>query len=218
MPEQRDSLANWVRLTIICGMAASAVYPLLNFVPMPKFLTVLFAASWGPLLSFASIGLYQIFKANKRTVTLTLAVASNLIAGAVVNMMMIVQLARRLSAQSLTSEAGPGMAQTLPWIFRGVYTVQAGLDVSWDIYIGIGTLLFGLNALYHPRYGKVVGSIGIALALLLLSFNLISFPVPPADAGLMDWGPFVGLWYLVLTIQTIVSRKSFQKLGSDRTT
>ena len=34
----------------------------------------------------------------------------------------------------------------------------------------------------------------------LLVLNMITFPTAPAEAGLMDLGPFVGLWMLVLFI------------------
>jgi hypothetical protein len=40
---------------------------------------------------------------------------------------------------------------------------------------------------------------------LLLGFNLYTFPIPPANANLIDFGPFVGLWYLIISIQTLRS-------------
>jgi hypothetical protein len=39
------------------------------------------------------------------------------------------------------------------------------------------------------------------LAVLLLGFNLATFPEPPGESNLVDLGPFVGLWYLAVTIQ-----------------
>jgi hypothetical protein len=83
--------------------------------------------------------------------------------------------------------------------------VQLGLDVSWDVFIAIGTLLFAVNMLNHPRFGKILGSIGALLAILLLGFNLYSFPIPPANVNLIDFGPFVGLWYLVVSVQMLRS-------------
>jgi len=39
----------------------------------------------------------------------------------------------------------------------------------------------------------------VGAALLVL--NLQTFPTPPANAGLFDLGPVLGLWYLAVTIQ-----------------
>jgi hypothetical protein len=79
--------------------------------------------------------------------------------------------------------------------------IWLGLDVAWDVYVSIGTGLFALAMLKHPRFGKVFGGIGLVIAMFLLVLNLFTFPTPPADAGLIDLGPVVFLWYLVATVQ-----------------
>ncbi len=80
--------------------------------------------------------------------------------------------------------------------------VWLGLDVAWDVYIGLGTVLFGVSMLRHPRFGRPFGISGIILGLGLLVLNLYTFPAPPANAGLMDLGPFIGFWYLAVSVQT----------------
>jgi hypothetical protein len=66
--------------------------------------------------------------------------------------------------------------------------------------VGLGTLLLAIAMLSHPRLGRIVGLAGIAVAVVLLAFNLYTFPTPPGDAGLFDAGPVVGLWYLVVSV------------------
>jgi hypothetical protein len=39
-----------------------------------------------------------------------------------------------------------------------------------------------------------------AIAVALLALNLAAFPENPGDAGLIDVGPLVGLWYLGVTV------------------
>lgn len=80
--------------------------------------------------------------------------------------------------------------------------VWLGLDVACDVYIGVGTALFGFSMLRHPRFGWVFGGGGIAIALALLCVTLYTFPAPPADAGLVDLGPALGVWYLAVTLRT----------------
>ena len=97
--------------------------------------------------------------------------------------MMLVQLA--------AGERGEEMYAQAVWL---------GLDVAWDIYIGVGTLLFGAAAYRHEWFGKIIGASGVVIAVMLLSLNLGTFPVPPANAGLFDAGPLVGIWYFVVTL------------------
>jgi hypothetical protein len=196
----------WIKLGALTGIIACIIYPLMIAVEMPKQLTVACAAAFGPLLSLASVGLYHLLKLHQKTVTAQIATGANIIAGSIVNMMLVVQLAISYSMQDYLKNAGEEATKsTLEWIGKVVDNVQLGLDVSWDVFIAIGTLLFAVNMLNHPRFGKILGGIGVLLAVLLLGFNLYTFPIPPANANLIDFGPFVGLWYLVASIQTLRS-------------
>jgi hypothetical protein len=196
----------WIKLGAIAGIIACLIYPLMAAVEMPRLLTVACAAAFGPLLSLASIGLYHLLKLHQKTVTAQIAAGANVIAGSIVNMMLVVQLAISYSMDEyMNNAADTATKATLEWIGKVVDKVQLGLDVSWDVFIAIGTLLFAVNMLNHPRFGKILGSIGALLAILLLGFNLYSFPIPPANVNLIDFGPFVGLWYLVVSVQMLRS-------------
>lgn len=208
MAQESQLELNWIRIGIAAGFLTSLFYPLLIFVEMPQLPTVFFAAFVGPLLSVASFGLYKFMKLHRKTATLQIAMVSNVIAGTIFNLMLIVQLARRIEMEAHINDAtNAASIEMLQWISRGVHTVQAGLDVSWDIYIVIGTFLFAWNMLSHPRFGKIFGSAGILLSVLLIAFNLYTFPTAPMDAGLIDFGPFTGLWYLAVTVQILRSMK-----------
>jgi hypothetical protein len=92
--------------------------------------------------------------------------------------------------------ATPGGCASSP--LQGVWL---GLDVAWDTYIGLGTVLFAFSMLRHPRFGRVFAATGVAIGFALLLFNLYTFPTPPANAGLVDLGPLIGLWYFAVTVQ-----------------
>jgi hypothetical protein len=88
--------------------------------------------------------------------------------------------------------------ETLTEVLWGVNVVQAGLDVSWDIFLSLGTIFLGLAVMQVPRIGRLFGLLGILVAALALGFNLATFPTAPAAAGLIDLGPAVGIWYAAL--------------------
>ena len=61
--------------------------------------------------------------------------------------------------------------------------------------------------LLSQRFGIVIGGITLFAGLLLLVLNLWTFPTPPGESGLIDVGPFVGLWFLVLNVRVLFSAK-----------
>lgn len=206
MHDEKDQYMAWVRIGIVAGLIASIIYPLMIFLSLPKIVTVIFASLFGPLLGIGSLGFYFFLKAHNKTISGKLAVISNVIAGVVANMMLIVQLSVNLSIDDLMASAGDGISEsTMKWVWRVVDRVQLGMDISWDFFIGAGTILFGIAMLKHPRFGRIFGGTGVLIGLLLLGFNFAAFPVPPDNAGLVDLGPVLGLWYLAATIQIILS-------------
>jgi hypothetical protein len=213
MSESIESVRSWVKAGIISGLLVTIVYPLLITVSMPLVLTVVLAGAFGPLLSAASVGLYQLMAARKRTVTLQLAVIFNVIAGTLVTTMLIVQMTlREFLNIHLADAPDPGAIDMMRSGYSAADKVQLGLDVAWDIYIALGTVLFALNMLMHPRFGRVIGVAGILIGVLLLGFNLGTFPAPPAEAGSIDFGPLVGLWYLAVAILMI---RAFPRISED---
>jgi hypothetical protein len=177
-----------IRAGAFAGLGVCVLYPALIFIPMPTPLTALLAAAWGPLLAVASIGLGKLCRLHRASLAADLAVPFNAIGGALVSAMLLVQIAVGVSVKD---------AATPP----ETVAIWLGLDVAWDAYVGAGTALFAWTMLSHPRFGRVLGGAGLLLAVALLALNFYTFPTPPGEAGLVDLGPFVGLWYLAVTIR-----------------
>jgi hypothetical protein len=175
-----------VRVGIGAGFATCLVYASLVAVDLPDAPAVVLAAAMGPLLGAASWGLREFLSLHRRQLASDLAAASNAIAGAVVTAMFLVQIA-------IKNAVGDNPGEDL----KAVYF---GLDVAWDVYIGLGTVLFAMSAATHPRLGRAFALTGALIGVVLLALNLATFPTPPADDGLVDVGPLVGLWYLAVVI------------------
>lgn len=205
----------WVRVGVVAGLVACVSYPLLVFVRMPPFLGTIVALSFGPALGFASVGLYQFLKLHRDGIAAQAAAVSNLLAGALVTAMLAVQLAVATERQAYF--AAPDADEGVRTIIHWVWDVILGLDVAFDVYIGLGTLLFGVAMLDHPRLGRVIGWAGILIAVVgTLGFNLYTQPTPPADAGLLDTGPLSGLWYLAVVVLIWRSRRWVdERLGAE---
>jgi len=204
MPNNHSIDITWIKIGIIAGFLTTIIYPLLIFAPMPRLLTVMLIFAIGPLLSISSVGLYKFIQLHRKTVSLQIAVVSNIIAGTLFCVMLVVQMALRFPMLDHIERTGD---ESVREIVNWIWNVDLGLDLSWDLYIALGTFFFALNMLRHPKLGKIVGGIGILVTVAMLGFNIYTFPDPPADAGLFDLGPFVGLWYLLVTIHVLRSFK-----------
>ena len=178
----------WIQLGIVAGICASVLYPAVLFLPLPLAATAAIAALLGPAIGIGSLGLRQLIVVHGRKVAANLGSITNFVAGALLTAMLLVQLAVRRATPSTAPQ-------------EDLVGVWLGLDVAWDIYIGLGTIFFATSMLTHPRFRWPFALSGFALGVLVLSLNLYTFPTPPAEAGLIDVGPFVGLWYLAATIQ-----------------
>ena len=197
-------LKNWIKLGIICGFLVSVVYPSLIFIPMPQIIQVLLIMAWGPLLGISAVGLYYFLALHKSTVSVQIAVISQIIAGVLVTTMLLVQSAVRLSKPETIDPASK-------WVWDSLNHVQLGIDVAWDVFIFLASILFAINMYRHPKFGKIFSITGIVISLLLIGFNLSAFPTPPSEIGGIDFGPLLGLWGLGVTINILIRYKWVDK-------
>jgi len=171
------------------GLVALASYIALNAVSASGPVAVLLTFGFGFGLTVASIGLHLGVTGAVAPRLGLLAAVANAMAAAELVAMLLVQLAVKAAVER------PEGAVTAIWL---------GLDVAWDLFVGMGTVLFGLALWQHPRFRPLVALTGMAVGILLLLLNIATFPTPPAEAGLFDMGPIVGLWYLILCMRVLV--------------
>lgn len=164
------------------------VYPVLIFVSLPRIPQVVLGASFGPALAVASVALWHALGSHRRTPSAELAAMSNVLAGELVTAMRIVQLAINYSTAPVTTNQ-------LETLFRDrLWDVVLGLDTSFDVFIGLGTLLFSVNMIKDPRFGRSIGWAGVFVALVPLhGASLFYFPEPPYTHGFPHVGIFIGI-------------------------
>ncbi len=177
-----------VEVGIIFGFVACLAYPLAVFAHLPKLAAVTLVACFGPALGFACYGLRQLLDWQSPTISSSLGLMLNALGGALFSVMAFVQLAVGYSANG-------------DKVSSQFVAIWLGLDVAWDAYIGIGTVCFAVAMLRHPRFGAIFTVFGVGIGVGLLVLHLYTFPTPPQNAGLIDLGPALGLWYFVVTIQ-----------------
>ena len=180
----------------VAGLLADMTYVLATTVPLGDVASPIVASLFGPLLAGASIALARLLASARTTLAGQLAAAANVAAGALVTAMLLVQLA-----------VDDVEAELTPAVHDGFKHVEFGLDLSWDVFLAAGTILFACAMLTDTRFGRRFALPGVAIAVALYALNFASFPTPPGDAGLVDLGPLVGLWYAAVSIQALRLRR-----------
>jgi hypothetical protein len=180
----------------VCGLLADAAYVLAVAVPLGDVAGPVVASVFGPLIAAASVALYLLLAAARATLAGQLAAIANVVAGGLVTAMLLVQI----SVNDVDSRLSPAVNDAFEH-------VEFGLDLSWDVFLAAGTFLFGCAMLSDARFGRRFALPGMVVAAALYALNFASFPTPPGDAGLVDLGPLIGLWYAAVSVQALRLRR-----------
>ena len=188
----RELNYGWAGVTAISGIVGMVAYigtSAASHSTSPTIaIPLLFAFAFG--ITASSIGLYYILGSTTGSRMALIAAVANVIAAAQLLAMLMIQI----SVYSVDQQ--PDAALKAVWW---------GLDVAWDLYVGTGTTLFALCMFGRRGLGVWIAVPGLLIAGLFLIFNIATFPKPPDTAGLVDLGPLVGLWYLVVYVRLGVS-------------
>jgi multidrug transporter EmrE-like cation transporter len=208
MDESLRFAKRWVITGIVCGFFAGVSYGLSIAVSLP--LSIAYPVFWafGPFLCASAPGLYHFVKHYRNSIPLQIGTLFLIIAGASVTMMATMQAAGRVMFQAVPLEGASAVTKEA-WelAYKAANAVQLGADVAWDIFIFASVFLLGMAMFKHPKLGWIFGTLGCIISVLGLAFNIYTFPYNPGTQGLVDVGPFVGLWFTAVSIKIIVSLK-----------
>ena len=201
----------WGTMASVLGVAAILVYLLLAFgiAPVSERLTLVLAFAIGPAIMAVMLELYHGLAPTHDGRLLRTATVFLLLGFAMLTTMIVVQ-----QAVFMGREANFFVETELPaeevrrYAFMGVNMVQLGLDVTFDIFYCVGLILLGIVLYRSPEGHKLIGAAGIVLGAGLLAFNVWTFPMPPAEAGLVDLGPATAVWWLVFIVSANRRRRT----------
>lgn len=202
MTQEKSTIHQIEKIGAISGILSIIFYFGAAVLPgIPDYLGRLLGFSFPLLWIISFMGLYSFLKRENKTPTLEIAYIFGIIGAAIACSFIVVQQANFIwhqeAMKTVSSEEAKALLRAA---FRGANRVQAGLDVAFDIFITISWILFGLNIAKSKSFNKILGWMGSLIALGLLVLNLYTFPTGPAESGLFDLGPFLGLWALIFYI------------------
>ena len=190
----------------VAGMLGIACYIVGITVPWPEtqlgISTALIVVVAWPILSIVySYGLYTFVAAERDSTANRLALIFAIAGFAMVLAMLVVQLAVGAGLEDIAKRLDEPTARALR---RGLRLIDHGLDVAWDMLIGTALVFSGVSMRPRAGLGLVWAVPSAALGVALIVLNAVTFPWPPAARGLIDIGPFIGLFVMALAARLLV--------------
>jgi hypothetical protein len=197
-----ESTNKIIKIGAISGILSIIFYFSVAVIPIiPDRIALLIAFSFPLLWIISFMGLYQFLNNERHTATLQIAYLFGVIGSAIACTFLVIQQANIIWDSELMNSANYELNKDFyNAAYRGTNRVQAGMDVAFDIFITISWILFGINIAASKKFNRILGWTGSIIAFGLLVLNMMTFPNAPAESGLFDLGPFLGLWALVFFI------------------
>lgn len=195
----------WLILAVIFGVLGLLCYAFsVPIQVLPPELGRYLFMSVGPSLAITVYAAGHIMAARFDTASLRIAVMMLVVAGAFYSAMTVTQnLNFSVMGAWIEAADDQAKAELTRQIMWGVNNVQAALDFAYDIWLTVGGLFLAIAVLRHPWFGPIFAWTGVAVQGGLLFLNAYTFPWVPAESGLFDLGPAVGLWFAALLIQAV---------------
>jgi len=168
----------------------------------------LLTAAFGPLGIVAFLGLHRSLTAERSSVMSQIATIFGCTAFVLVDAMLIVQGTVNMRMGKMYLSASPAEQPIILSLYRGLRSIDLGLDLAWDVFIAIAVFLYGIVMIRNRHFGRLLGISGILIAAALLLLNAATVPTPPGSAGLVDLGPLLFLWILLVSVQLVRSAKT----------
>jgi hypothetical protein len=190
-------------LVVFTWLAVYVLTAVIN-VPMGPKVSLLFALAIGPLGMVGCLELGRFLDPRSSTLPARAGIAFGVCAFAIMEAVMVIQkgaggLLKALSRQEIFEQL-PEQKASLWLAWQSANAVQASMDIAFDIFYCLALLLFSILMLEDRRFGRLIGGFGIFTSTALLILNFWTFPIPPAEAGLIDVGPLTGLWWIVVIV------------------
>lgn len=193
-----------IKSGLICGLIASLIFPIWSLIKFPYQLNLILHFAFGPLLVVSFYGIQTLLIKKHDSVSLRIGSMFGIIAGVVFCCMTVVQASNLKWIKHQIAEASDQFVkEDIKRNLQSVFSVQLGLDIVWDIFITVSTVLIGISVLNISKYSMYYGIFGTIIGMSTLALNLYAFPVPPRDFGIIDLGPYIGLWFFGLIVYLI---------------
>ena len=196
----------------VCGIVGTISYIIAITFPFSPTVSFLLAMAWPIFTIIFAFSAYKYISIQKQSFSNQLAFIFTIIAFILVSIMISIQLVVRAGMEESIISASATDKDTLLLISNSFRWIDLGVDLAWDMFLGLALFLLSMAIKGHQKFG-IWWSIPLALlALVLVVTNLFTFPNPPDTKGLFDVGPIIGTFIIVFAARIIYLGRKMKNL------
>lgn len=198
----------------VCGIVGTISYIIAIAFPFYPTVSFLLAMAWPMLTIIFAYSAYKYISIQKQSISNQLAFIFTVIAFILVSIMISIQLVVRVGMEESIISAAGTEKDTLLLISHSLRWIDLGVDLAWDLFLGLALFLLSMAIKGHQNFG-IWWSIPLALlSLVLVVTNLFTFPNPPDTKGLFDVGPIIGTFIIVFAARIIYLGRKIKNLSN----
>lgn len=183
-----------IKFGCITSLVMGVVYPLMITTHGYHWYNYVFELGFGPLFIISYVGTYFFIRKQGDSFFNLLAVIFHVLAASAILLTNTVQKSVFTIVRVSDSNYNEISREITQQTFRVGNLVQLGMDFYFDVLVSIGTIFLSLALLKQSFYPKWIVLFGFIIGAGGLVLNTVKFPIPPADSGLFDPGPFFAVF------------------------
>lgn len=206
MPQSLAPAPSFRPLLTLTSLSGGAFYFAAVFAPLPDRVGIALAFLMGPFLGLALWSGAKVLQEKRPSALLEAAGLVGLAAGCVNLCMLAVQQGMFMATKPRAdSQETPDLVSAGKLATRAVNDAQLSLDVAWDTLLCLSVAMMCLAALRRGTIAAVWCALGLVISIGGWIMQIATFPTPPGDAGLFDFGPFFAIWMMLAWVALAVS-------------
>ncbi len=205
---------NYQQLLIgsICGIIGTISYIIAIMFQLKPAFGFLLVSIWPITSIIFAYSIYKYIAISNQSTSNQLAFLFTTIAFVLVYIMLSVQIGLKAGIGEAIALANGNEKETLTLILSSTEWVHLGIDLAWDMFLGISLLLLAV-AIKGPTKFGIWWSIPMAiLGLSVIIINLYTLPYSPKSQGFFDIGPLIGTFMIIFAIRAIYLSFQLKKL------
>ena len=199
----------------ICGIIGTISYIIAIMFPFAPAVGFLLISIWPIATIIFAFSIYKYIAIDKQSISNQLAFLFTTIAFVLAYIMLSIQIGLKTGIGDAIANANGNEEEILYLILSSTEWVHLGIDLAWDMFLGVSLLLLSVAIKGHPKFG-IWWSIPMAiLGLSVIIVNLYTFPYPPQSQGIFDIGPLIGTFMIIFAIRAMFLSFQMKKNNMD---
>ncbi len=180
-------------------------------VPVSPVLSFLLITVWPVTAIIFAYSVYKYIAIEKQSISNQLAFIFTVIAFILVYIMLSVQIGLKTGINDMLNTAVGNEKDILSIVLSASGWVHLGIDLAWDMFLGISLMLLSIAIKGHVKFKLWWATPMFILGLAIIAVNLYTFPYPPAQEGIIDIGPIIGIFMIFFAIRTAILGRNLLK-------